>query len=82
MSGGDLAAVPAVFGKVDRSHPPAPELGFPGLRSKRLSDWGIFRLYAQAAAGPDSGSDCYRFCYGSSAQTRAFWGREAGTDAR
>jgi hypothetical protein len=26
--------------------------------------------------------DCYRFCYSFSGQKRAFWGKEAGTDAR
>ena len=26
--------------------------------------------------------DCYRFCYSFSGQNRAFWGKEAGTDAQ
>ena len=55
---------------------------FQGVGQRDLSDWGTSRLSPRTAPGRTSVADCYRFCYSFSGQNRAFWGREAGTDAR
>ena len=84
-----------VLGKVDRSHPAAAELalervaaGQGGLEAiEGLSQMDCrtglsLGVYARGSLRARVTGDCYRFCYSFSGQKRAFWGREAGTDAR
>jgi hypothetical protein len=52
------------------------------VSAKETCGLGWLYATAQDGAGPASAADCFRFCSSFSGQKRAFWGREAGTDAR